>query len=309
MGTFTAKSNTEVPIMRMIKPITAIVAALSIVACGGGHEPAQDTLTKPASDSSAVQRAERTKNIFHNIPSPMETAALLKKAGAEYDKDILNDVKHVDNYTSASKQALNLGIYGADLSYASVFNNTQESILYTSCAQKLAKKLDVSSAFDQGVMDRLEKNRNDRDSLLDIISQTFWQVDAYLKENQRDNISALMIAGGWVEGLYIATQVAKGHDTPDLRQRIAEQRLPLVDLLKLVETYSPDEAAVESVAKDLRTLDSLFAQVTVPSGSSTVTKENGVTTIGGTSPTAALTDAQLASITKAVADIRGKYIN
>ena len=125
----------------------------------------------------------------------METAALLKKAGSEYDKNILNDVKNVDNYTAASKQALNLGIYGADLSYASVFNNTQESMLYTSCAQKLAKKLDVTNAFNEEVVSRLEKNRNNRDSLLSIISETYWHVDAYLKENQRDNISALMVAG------------------------------------------------------------------------------------------------------------------
>lgn len=49
--------------------------------------------------------------------------------------------------------------------------------------------------------------------------------------------------------------------------------------------------------------------MTVPSGNSTVTEENGVTTIGGTAPQAALTDAQLKSITDAVATIRASYIN
>ena len=294
--------------MRANQIICATIATLALVACGS-DQPQQDKLTVPGTDSTAVIRSERTKNIFHNIPSPMETAGMLKKAGAEYDRNILNDVKNVDNYTAASKQALNLGIYGADLSYASVFNNTQESMLYTSCAQKLAKKLDVTNAFNEEVVGRLEKNRNNRDSLLSIISETYWHVDAYLKENQRDNISALMIAGGWMEGLYIACQVTKGHDTPELRQRIAEQKLPLTDLIELVETYSPDDAAVASVLKDLKQLDSLFADVTVPTGNSTVTEENGVTTIGGTAPQAALTDAQLKSITEAVATIRASYIN
>jgi hypothetical protein len=292
----------------MIKPPCALLATLTIIACGGG-EPAQDTLSVTPTDSTATVRAERTRNIFHNIPSPMETAALLKKAGAAYDKDILNDVRNVDNYTAASKQALNLGIYGADLSYASVFNNTQESILYTSCAQKLAKKLDVNNAFNQDVMDRLEKNRNDRDSLLSIISETYWQVDGYLKENQLDNISALMIAGGWVEGLYIASQVAKVHDTPELRQRIAEQKLPLVDLIALVRTYSPDDPAVSSVLQDLQTMDSLYTDVVIPHGNSTIEQDKGVAVIGGTAPMAALTDVQLASLTSAIATIRAKYIN
>lgn len=293
--------------MRPTHIIYAALATLTLAACGG-EQPQQDTLTV-TTDSTATIRNTRTKNIFHNIPSPMETAALLKKAGAEYNKNILNDVKNVDNYTAASRQALNLGIYGADLSYASVFNNTQESMLYTSCAQKLAKKLDVNNAFNEETVSRLEKNRNDRDSLLSIISETYWHVDAYLKEDQRDNISALMIVGGWVEGLYIATQVTKIHATPELRQRIAEQRLPLVDLLELVKTYSPDDAAVNSALKDLQLLESLFADVTIPTGNSTVTQEGGTTLIGGTAPVASLTDAQLKSITEAVSKIRASYIN
>ncbi|MBL7984091.1 MAG: hypothetical protein JNM91_03795, partial [Flavobacteriales bacterium] len=89
--------------------------ALFMAACGG-DQPQQNTLqADPTADSTQAARVRKTKNIFHNIPSPMETAALLKKAGAEYDKDILNDPNNRSKYTSASKQALNLGIYGADL--------------------------------------------------------------------------------------------------------------------------------------------------------------------------------------------------
>lgn len=285
----------------------AFIAAVALAACGG-PEQQQEALSVDT-DTTATFRTERTRNIFHSIPSPMETIGLLQKAGAEYDKSTLNDVKNVDNYTSASKQAINLGIYGADLSYASVYNNTQESMLYVSCAQKLAKKLDISNAFNQDVVDRLEKNRNDRDSLLSIISETYLDVDGYLKENQRDNISALMVVGGWVEGLYIATQITGQHDTPELRQRVAEQRLSLKDLLELVRTYSPDEPAVASVLKDLERLEGLFADVVTPSGNSTISEEDGVATIGGTAPPASLTDEQLKAIKEATASIRDSYIN
>ena len=131
------------------------LAALVLLAACGGDPPPQDTLdTGAAGDTTQAARVRKTKNIFHNIPSPMETAALLKKAGAEYDKNILNDPEKHSDYTSASKQALNLGIYGADLSYASVFNNTQESMLFTGAAQNLAKRLDVSNAFGQETMER-----------------------------------------------------------------------------------------------------------------------------------------------------------
>lgn len=288
---------------------TGLMAAFFITACGGGQVPQETLHTDQAADSTQTARAKKTKNIFHNIPSPMETAALLKKAGAEYDKNILNDVMHVDNYTAASKQALNLGIYGADLSYASVYNNTHESLLYTNCAQKLAKRLDVTEAFNQSVFDRMEKNQQDRDSLLNIVSETYWNMDGYLKENKRAHLSALMIAGGWVEGLYIATQVCKQHDSPELRQRIAEQKLPLNNLLELIATYSPEEPLLVNVQNDLKGVQQLFANVTSPTGGSTVTQEGGVTVIGGTAPAAAITDDQLKALTEKTAAIRATYIN
>ncbi|MCC6578132.1 MAG: hypothetical protein IT228_12390 [Flavobacteriales bacterium] len=293
---------------RTVWPMLAALALL--VACGGGDGGQQDTLNVPDASDSAAQadRMRKTRNIFYNIPSPMETAALLKKAGAEYDKAILNDVKNVDRYTAASKQALNLGIYGADLSYTSVNNQTQESMFYTSCAKKLADRLGVSNAFNDTTLERMEKNMNDRDSLLGIISETFWNVDAYLKENERDNISALMIAGGWVEGLYIATQVAKANATPELRQRIAEQRLSLGDLLGLMDTYVGTDEALAGAKADLKALAELFGPP-AEAGSAQVTQDNGVAVIGGGQPAVTLTDDQLKAITERTAAIRNAYIN
>ena len=290
-------------------PLLAGLVLLS--ACGGEEPTGQEALHVTSVEDSTAQaeRMRKTRNIFYNIPSPMETAALLKKAGAEYDKDILNDVKNVDNYTAASEQALNLGIYGADLSYASVNNQTQESMFFTSCAKKLADRLGVSNAFDDATLERMEKNMNDRDSLLSIISETYWTVDAYLKENERDNISALMIAGGWVEGLYIATQVSKVKATPELRQRIAEQKLSLEDLLGLMDTYEGTDEALASVKADLTAIAGLFEGVADATASAQVTQDNGVAVIGAASADPTLSDAQLQAITEKAATVRNAYIN
>lgn len=289
-----------------------LLALVALFSACGGEQPQQDQLQVDNGQDSALvaDRMKKTKNIFFNIPSPMETASLLKKAGADYNGKILNDVKNVDKYTAASKQALNLGIYGADLSYASVFNHTQESMFYTSCAKKLADRLGVSTAFNDSTLEAMERSQNDRDALLDIISETYWNVDGYLKENGRDNISALMIAGGWVEGLYIATQVAKTNDSPELRQRIAEQKYSLKDLMGLVASYEVDEPALNGVKADLEALSTLFTDVaTATGGESTVTQEGGVTVVGVAAGAATLTDAQLAAIRDKAAAIRNTYIN
>ena len=101
--------------MRTNSWLVTLAVAAFLSACGG-DPPAQDTLNVANDPDSATlaDRMKKTKNIFYNIPSPMETAALLKKAGAEYNSKILNDVKNVDSYTAASQQALNLGVYGAN---------------------------------------------------------------------------------------------------------------------------------------------------------------------------------------------------
>lgn len=296
--------------LHLFHPRTLLLPALVLLlaACGGGEQP-QETLQAPGTDSLAQsERQSRTKKIFYSIPSPMETAALLKKAGASYNGKILNDVKNVDKYTAASKQALNLGVYGADLSYASVFNHTQESIFYTSCARRLADKLSVTSAFNDSVMALMEQHQNDREKLLDIISETYWDMDRYLKVNDRENLSALMIAGGWVEGLYIATQVAQGNASAELKQRIAEQKLSLNDLTALLDTYGEDET-LAGVRNDLKDLAALYADVQAGGGGVTATQENGVTVLGAEGGAATLSDAQLKAITEKAVAIRNSYIN
>ncbi|MBK9146862.1 MAG: hypothetical protein IPM12_03460 [Flavobacteriales bacterium] len=296
--------------LNLFHPRTLLLPAivLLLAACGGGEQP-KDTLQAPGTDSlSQSERQSRTKKIFYSIPSPMETAALLKKAGATYNGKILNDVKNVDKYTAASKQALNLGVYGADLSYASVFNHTQESIFYTSCARRLADKLSVTSAFNDSVMALMEQHQNDREKLLDIISETYWDMDRYLKVNDRENLSALMIAGGWVEGLYIATQVAQGNASAELKQRIAEQKLSLNDLTALLDTYGEDET-LAGVRNDLKDLAALYADVQAGGGGVTATQENGVTVLGAEGGAATLSDAQLKAITEKAVAIRNSYIN
>jgi hypothetical protein len=280
-----------------------------LAGCGG--EGPQDSLSAQdaAADSSAELRMRKTKAIFYNVPSPMETSAMLKAAGAQYDKRILNDVLNVDKYTSASQQALNLGIYGGDLSYATVFEQTQESMFYTSCVKKLSDKLGLSQVFSDSVISELEGAMNDRDALLDIITQTYWNMDGYLKESDRASLSALIMLGGWVEGLFVATHVAGPTPTDELRQRISEQQLSLNDLLALLGTY-PSEPLLESAMADLRSLQPLFPSTTQSATETKVTQENGVAVIGGgaASPPA-ITDEQLKALRDRVATIRQSYIN
>lgn len=290
----------------MKKLIRLLPIALLAMACGGGQQTG-DQLVTDGADSTAESMKQKTKKIFRTIPSPMQTASLLQDAGAEYNTKILSDPNTWRNYTTASKQAINLGIYGADLSYASIFNQTQESMLFTAAAQNLAKNLGISSAFSDSTLQSLQDAKEDRDKLIDIVTTTYWDMDGYLKEDGRSHLSALMVAAGWTEGLYIATQVAAGKPNDALRQRIAEQKLSLVDIIGLLGDYS-DEPAVKSAMADMEALRALFDGVDTGGGvTTTSTDASGVTVIGG-GTTATLTDEQLNALRDKAASIRNAYI-
>ncbi|MFT6678846.1 MAG: hypothetical protein ACJAZG_001519, partial [Granulosicoccus sp.] len=219
------------------------LATMILISCDGGKTDAgltHVTLVDKKEDKKIDYQTEKVNDIFFSIPSPIEMAGLIKGSGSKYNADLLNDIRNRDKYTSSYSKAINLGIYGADLSYTSVFNRNQESILYMSSAKQLADELGVSAAFNSDVMNRIEENVDNRDSLLGIISETFYILDAYLKENNRSSVSAQVISGGWIEGLYIAACVYEDDEakSPELITRIVDQKYALDDLIALVESYN-----------------------------------------------------------------------
>lgn len=273
------------------------------------NQQSDDTSADPANDSIKAASAE---NIFYSIPSPIETASLLKRAGAKFDKSILNKLENKDKYATIKGRALNLGVYGADLSYTAIFDNAQESMLYLSVAKNLADGLGITKAFDSERISRLEANLTDRDSMLNLISDSYWETDAYLKENDRGNVSALIILGGWVEGLYIATkmerQLAKTVANKEIKTRIAEQKLSLESLIQLVESYESPETFGE-ILTGLKELKTIYDAVSVTENVNTSAKsDTGVPTIG-VSNTLNITEDQLVQIAAKTEELRNKIIN
>lgn len=282
--------------------------AVALVACQGGDKKAEPT---PEEIQAEKIQGESAEKVFYSMPSPVETSVLLKKAGANYDKDMLNPVENKDKYSTNYSKALNLGVYGADLSFTTIFDKTQEAMLYLTCTKKMAEGLGISQVFTEDVVSRMEANMSNRDSLLRIISDSYWEADAYLKENDRANVSALIIAGGWIEGLYVATKVEeslrKSNKNQVIIERIAEQKMSLDNLISLLDSYKNEElSGLSTKLKDLK-LDFDKVNVEETTGETTVNASTGVATIGGTT-SVTIADDVLAGIANKIAAIRNGII-
>ena len=222
----------------------------------------------------------RAQQVFYALPSPVETAYLIQKAGVSYDMDLANDVNNVDNYSTTMQKALNFGIYGADLSYVSLFNQTQSTIQYMATEKKLAEELGVFDFIDADVVDRIEGNINDRDSVMEILADGFYNASDYLKDAGRAEVAALIVAGGWIEGLYLATQLAGlSVDNSRLIDLVIDQRLSLTILLKLLDNYKA-LPSVKTVYGWLTELQATYDQVKAETSETTAkTGADGKTTL------------------------------
>jgi hypothetical protein len=227
---------------------SCLVLAAALSACGSsGTESDNETMNSDSSKAIEKEKDMRAQHVFNSIPSPLEATALLKAAGAKYNAKFLNPIENVSKYSSIKTKALNLGVYGTDLSFTSLFDQTQESMLYIRCNNKLAGSLGIVGAFDESTTSRIEANMDNRDSLLSIIASSYKNADNYLKENGQPGVSALIIAGGWVEGLYIATQIENNYKNEQILAEIAKQKNSLNDIVGLLETYKSNNEGIAEV--------------------------------------------------------------
>jgi hypothetical protein len=215
-------------------------------------------------DEQVMNDFNQAKKIFYSMPSPLETAMLIKTAGATYNEKLLNPLSKASTYTTNKSMALNLGIYTTDLSFASLFDQTQTSINYMQAAKKMADGLGILDAIDNNTIQKLEENVNNRDVIMDIISETFMSSSSFLKENDRTAIASVVLVGGWVEGLYIGTQLVDPSNLKHnkLLERIVDQKLSLDIVMKLLNE-NKDNSDVASLIVVMKELKSVFDKIQI----------------------------------------------
>ena len=250
--------------------LAVFVSSLIITGCGSDKSKDKDTdelvtIESLEIDEQLIKDVKKVKAIFYSLPSPLETAMILKQAGATYNEELLNPTDNVANYVTNRSMALNLGIYTTDLSYASLFDQTQATINYMNASKKVAEGLGILGAIDENVLERLEANINNRDVIMDIISETIMSSSSFFEENDRQSMSTVVLVGGWVEGLYIATSLVEDDadlNNNELVNRIIDQKLTLSTVINLLED-NKDNEDVKMVMTHVLELKAIFDKIEI----------------------------------------------
>ncbi len=187
--------------------------------------------------------------IFYNMYLSVELSSLFETAGAVFTSELMNNVDKTSEYITSSQQAVNLGVYAVDLSYARVFDQVEMAGRYFNAMKQLAQELGIPNDYFENTVKRFERNFTDKDSLIFLANEVYVTTEEYLKENERYTTAALIILGGWVEAIHIASDVAIESRDANIIERLIDQKYSLNNLLMMLSEHKKNEIVAEYIGR------------------------------------------------------------
>ena len=184
------------------------------------------------------------KKIEENVyplPTSAEIIKMLTDLEVGYNVGISNPVENAKKYFSSTKRATNLGVYGADLSYATLYNMEQEVINILDAIRTLSNELNMSKIYNEELYDKIKQNYDNREKLVELLTGAFDETYSYLAENDQQTLALLVVGGAWVEGMYLTTHVSEAaYNVAGISRVLLEQKKSFDLFLELTQPYLND---------------------------------------------------------------------
>lgn len=179
---------------------------IALVACQSSNKKGLDKTDQllTGDEINELDKADIDKIVHFIFASPSEIFDNLSESGIEYKDDILHDAQVHDHFVTSKSQALNLGIYTADLAYLNFFNN-QKSREYFKAIENLSQKVNISPRSYELIKKVLNDKYLDTDSITNLANEIFYTVIESLENQRRSKIVGLITYGGYIESLYLTT--------------------------------------------------------------------------------------------------------
>jgi hypothetical protein len=167
----------------------------------------------------------------------------------------MTDAGNVDKFTTTFKRAINMGVYGADLGYATIYEKNLQAVSYLNSVDKLSTELGIAGAFDADLVQRFIDNGNNQDSMLIIMSEGYRKGDQFLKDNEQHDLASLILTGGWIESMFFATTSFQKTKNQEIANRIGEQKTALKTIVDLLKDFNGEGTYTDLITKltDLQT--------------------------------------------------------
>jgi len=236
-----------------------MAAAVSCKHKAPESEPITPSFSTLKADSAGTSAPIAKDETYYGLLTPVEICVIFNRLGVPYSNASLNPTSNSDLYLSTSKAAINTGIYGVDFGYLKMFGLGQEVIDYMMTIREMSNKLGIPDAMLTEPIRKVQNDMADIDTVTSLMNSAYRDIEDHLRQSGRESTAGLMVMGGWVEAMFIATQLVYNPVNPDAEvvQKIAEQKYTLTSLLSFMKNYY-DDPVVVYYTKKLRYLKSFF---------------------------------------------------
>jgi hypothetical protein len=168
-----------------------------------------------------------------------------------------------EKYFTESAKAVNLGVYGADLAYAATYDQKQDIKLYSGALKTLVDELGIGIDYSKILSDENKEKFNNKDTLVNFITNTFFNTYQNLNTMQKGNPSQalMMVSGTWVELMYIATHISQDtYHYTGIVKLITDQKDSYGKLMELL-AGSNSNSEIKDLESKLSVLKPVFDKI------------------------------------------------
>jgi len=253
-----SKNNKE----NMKQTLSKILVGVLIISVAGAYSCKNKGESKKIKETNLIEKQVIEQKIEENV-YPLPTAAEVVKKLSDLDLGYIIGVTNPQsagkNYVSSYSRAVNLGIYGADLSYVTLYNMQQDVIDYMDVMHTIANDLNLAKIYDESLYNVIKDNFEKRDTLVTVLTGAFDKTYSYMVDAGQTNLALLMVGGAWVEGMFLTTHVSEiGDHVTGFEATLIDQKKSFDQFLDLCKPNAEDPLVAQFL-KELQPVKDVYA--------------------------------------------------
>ncbi len=286
--------------MKKILILFILVPLLWMVSCKNEDENNNNQNTTQNTEEQEIQT-------FFLVPSPEDVFGFADDESLTFDKNLLNPTENISKYHNDIKlQEFNFGVYAADLAYCAAFVKKDETSQYLNVVRELSQNIGLADIFNESLIYRIEHLTPEKDSLIAISSDTYFDIIRYLDRNDKTTTLAIMAAGGWIECMYLVVNLTEFAEGDETIQKVADQKMVVTNLWRFLE-QNQENASVKTLMEDFKKVYDLYNQLEIilDEANSPKSDNNEIIVVGGNSKIV-INESQYYELKKVIIEMRNK---
>jgi hypothetical protein len=239
----------------MKKIFTKILVAVMILTVAGasacknrGEAGKQKEINMVELEALEALEQQIEENVYP-LPTSAEVIKHLTDMDLGYILGATNPPENVGNYVESYSRSVNMGVYGADLSYATLYNMQQDVIDYLASIRTLTLEQNLAKIYDESLYNEIKVNFDNRDALVTILTDAFDRTYSIMVDAGQANLALLMVGGAWIEGMYLTLAVSEsGAHLSGFEPVLLEQKKSFELFEEMASSYSDDPQVARILA-------------------------------------------------------------